>query len=270
MYRYHIPDSILPQRYHFARQDIEKIARDELRQVECLPKSPAAIDLERYLSRRHKIEPQPTDRLAPGALGSADLSDPRRPVLWISQDVFDGSASRYRSTLAHEIAHLQLHSALYLDPEFSAIVARCHGRGNSLARGFQCGPAEIQDSPRQPFSNAYPLFHIEYQANLGMVALLTPIPLVRACVEPWIREETKRGGGRVAGLDESHRAEAVALVAETFQVSQELAGYRLMDLFPAATASTLSLPAHDRPAHRAPGNLGVPPWKNQKELWPQP
>lgn len=267
MHSYHIPDSILPRRFHFARQDIEKIARDELRQVECLPKTPVAIDLERYLARRHKIEPQPTDRLASGVLGAADLRDPLHPVIWIRREVFEGSASRYRSTLAHEIAHLQLHASLYLDPEFSAAVARCHGGGKSLARAFQCGEEEIQESPRQPFSNAHPLFHIEYQANLGMVALLTPIPLVRACVEPWTRQEIQRGGGRLSVLDETHRNEAVALVAETFQVSRELAGYRLADLFPVTSAQPLSPTAHSRPAHSASGNFGIPSQEKPQTLW---
>ena len=137
MRSYYIPDSVLPQRYHFSRQDIEKAARDELRQVECLPKSPEPIDLEKYLFRRHdKLEPQSTDSLAAGVLGAADLMNPRKPAIWISQAVFDGAPARYRSTLAHEIGHLVLHASLYIDEEFPRIVAQCRG-GADLARGFQ-------------------------------------------------------------------------------------------------------------------------------------
>jgi hypothetical protein len=268
MRSYHIPDSILPRRLHFSREDIEKIARDELRQVECLPKSPEPVDLEKYLTRRHGIEPRQTERLAPGALGAADLRIPGKPVIWIRQDVFNGHPHRYRSTLAHEIAHLQLHAQLYLDAEFSVIVERCHRGEASLARGFECGEAEIREAPRRPSSTAHPLFHLEYQANLGMVALATPVPLVKACVEAWTRIETQRGGGRLLVLDETRRDEAVSLVSETFEVSRELAGYRLADLFPpASTAATLSTTAHDRPAHSAHGNSGVPSWKTQKTLW---
>jgi len=268
MHSYHIPESILPRRLHFSRQDIEKIARDELRQAGCLPKSPEPIDLEKYLSRRHHIEPRQTERLAPGVLGCADLQDPGRPVLWIRQEVFDGHPHRYRSTLAHEIAHLQLHAQLYIDPEFSGLVARCHRGEKSLARGFQCGAEEIQETPRRPMSTAHPLFHLEYQANLGMVAMVAPAPLVKACVEAWTRVEPQRGGGRLSVLDESRRDEAVGLVAETFEVSRELAGYRLGDLFPPATgASSLSTTANDRPAQGATGEFGVPSWKNKTTLW---
>lgn len=268
MRSYDIPDSILPRRLHFSREDIEKIARDELRQAGCLPKSPGPVDLEKYLSRRHGIEPRQTERLAPGVLGAADLRTPSKPVIWIRQDVFDGHPHRYRSTLAHEIAHLQLHAQLYLDPEFSVTVARCHRGVDSLPRGFECGEAEIQEAPLRPLATAHPLFHLEYQANLGMVALAAPIPLVKACVEGWTRIETQRGGGRLFILDEKRRNEAVALVSETFEVSRELAGYRLGDLFPpASAAATLSTRTNDRPAHGAPGNFGDPPWKTQNTLW---
>jgi hypothetical protein len=136
MRSYYIPDSILPQRYHFSRQDIEKAARDELRQVECLPKSPEPIDLEKYLFRRHdKLEPQYTDHLAAGVLGEADLANPLKPAIWISQAVFDGAPARYRSTLAHEIGHLVLHASLYIDEEFPRIVGsvpRRHRSGKGL------------------------------------------------------------------------------------------------------------------------------------------
>jgi len=268
MHSYHIAGSILPKRFHFSRQEIEKIARDELRQVECLPKSPEAIDLEKYLTRRHKIDAEATDRLAPGVLGSAVLENPARPVIWIRREVFDGHPNRYRSTLAHEIAHVVLHASLYIDAEFSGAVARCHRGGKSLQRGFECGSEEIQDAPRQPAANAHPLFHIEYQANLGMVAFLTPVPLVKACVAHWTSEESLRGGGRLLQLEESHRQEAIALVAETFEVSRELARYRLGDLFPPATGRSLSTAAQSRSAHNATGNIGDgASWNTQKTLW---
>jgi hypothetical protein len=156
MRSYYIPDSILPQRYHFSRQDIEKAAREELKQVECLPKSPEPIDLEKYLFRRHdKLEPQSTDSLSAGVLGAADLANPRKPAIWILQTVFDGAPARYRSTLAHEIGHLVLHASLYIDEEFPCIVARCKG-GANLARGFQCGIDQIKEQPQAPLQSAHP------------------------------------------------------------------------------------------------------------------
>ena len=267
MRSYYIPDSVLPQRYHFSRQDIEKAARDELRQVECLPKSAEPIDLEKYLFRRHdKLEPQSTDSLATGVLGAADLMNPRKPAIWISEAVFDGAPARYRSTLAHEIGHLVLHASLYIDEEFPHIVARCRG-GTDLARGFQCGIDQIKEQPQAPLKSAHPLFHLEYQANLFMVAMLTPTPLVRACVEPWTCISTRRDGSRISSLDESARPEAVALLAEKLQVSRELAKYRLEELFPPSSAQTLSQKPNDRPAQSASGSFGVVSGKNQKTLW---
>jgi hypothetical protein len=68
-------------------------------------------------------------------------------------------------------------------------------------------------------------------------------------------------------LDESARADGVALVAETFQVSRELAKYRLEELFPPSPAQTLSRKPNDRPAQNASGNFGVVSGKNQQTLW---
>lgn len=267
MRSYYIPDSVLPQRYHFSRQDIEKAARDELRQVECLPKVPEPIDLEKYLFRRHdKLEPQSTDRLATGVLGAAELMDPRKPAIWISQAVFDGAPARYRSTLAHEIGHLVLHASLYIDEEFPRIVAQCRG-GADLARGFHCGIDQIKEQPQAPLQSAHPLFHLEYQANLFMVAMLTPTPLVRTSIEPWTCTTTRRDGSRICSLEESDRPEAVALVAETFQVSRELAKYRLEDLFPPSSAQPISQKPNDRPTQSASGNFGVVSGKNKIKIW---
>lgn len=269
MHSYYIPDSILPRRYHFSRADIEKAAREELRQVECLPKEPEPIDLEKYLYRRHdKLEPSATDRLAAGVLGAADLENPSKPKIWIARSVFDAAATRFRSTLAHEIGHLVLHASLYIDEEFPRIVARCRGGGSDLQRGFQCGEEQIQDRPQSPITTAHPLFHLEYQANLYMVATLAPATLVRMRLKPWTCETVRRDGSRLSYLEESARCEAVEAVAGTFEVSRELAGYCVDELFPPATAtSPLSMKPNDRPAQDACGKSGVVSRKTQKLLW---
>jgi hypothetical protein len=161
---------------------------------------------------------------------------------------------------------LVLHASLYIDEEFPRIVAQCRG-GADLARGFQCGIDQIKEQPQAPLQSAHPLFHLEYQANLFMVAILTPTPLVRACVEPWTCTTTRRDGSRISSLEESARSEAVALLAETLQVSRELAKYRLEELFPPSSAQTLSRKPNDRPAQSASGSFGVVSGKNQQTLW---
>jgi hypothetical protein len=107
----------------------------------------------------------------------------------------------------------------------------------------------------------------EHGANLFMVAMLTPTPLVRACLEPWTCTTTGRDGSRISSLDESARPEAVVLLAETLQVSRELAKYRLEELFPPSPAQTLSRKPNDRPAQSASGSFGVVSGKNQQTLW---
>lgn len=136
-----------------------------------------------------------------------------------------------------------------------------------LGVGVQCGIDQIKEQPQAPLQSAHPLFHLEYQANLFMVAMLTPTPLVRTCVEPWTFTTTRRDGSRISSLEESARSKAVALVAETLQVSRELAKYRQEELFPPSSAQTLCQKTNDRPAQSASGSFGVVSGKTQKTLW---
>ena len=85
-------------------------------------------------------------------------------------------------------------------------------------------------------NKADPLFHLEYQANLYMVATKLPRPLVRMCVAPWTRTTCLRGGGRETTLIEAHRQEAIYSVAETFTVSRTMATFRLAELYGAPAA----------------------------------
>lgn len=188
--------------------------------------------------------------------------------MWMARTVFDAQPACFRSALAHEIGRFVLHASLYLDEEFPRIVARCRGGGGDLQRGFQCGEDQIQDRPQSPITTAHPLFHLEYQANLYMVATLTPATLVRMRLKPWTRETVRRDGSRLACLEESARREAVEAVAGTFEVSRELAGYRVDELFPPVSANPpLSMKPNIRRAQSAPGIPGVVSGKTQQTLW---
>ena len=232
MRHYWTPGSILAERTYFSRAEIEKMADDELRIVDCRPLQPEPIALEKYLQRRHGLEAVITD-LYPGLIGSADLANPQKPVIRIATEIFNGPTPRFRSTLAHEIWHLVLHASLFLEEEFlRALELRRRG----LHRGFECTPTDIDEAPRERVNKADPLFHLEYQANLYMVAKVLPRPLVRMCVEPWTRTTSLRGGGRQTSLIEVHRQEAIQSVAKTFTVSRTMATFRLEELYGAPAA----------------------------------
>ena len=228
---YNVKDSILPERLHFSRPDIERIAVDELRQAKCLPKTPSEIRLEEYLLVRHGIEPQPMPPLTHGMLGLADLKNPRSPAIFLETAVFDGPEHIYRSTLAHEIGHLLLHSQLYVDPGFTQALARWRGR-DAREGTITCLARDISETPRGGYNPGDPFAHIEHQANLGMVAMLVPRSLVKQCVVNWTSSRALRGGGFETVFDEARRREAVSCVSTTFNVSPTLATFRLQEIYP--------------------------------------
>ena len=276
MRHYRTPGSILAERTFFSRPEIEKMADDELRVAGCRPQQPEPIALEKYLRRRHDgLEPTIAD-LAPGLMGSADLTNPRQPVITIATEVFNGPEPRYRSTLAHETGHLVMHASLFLDQEFlRALELRRRG----LHRAFECSGTDINEAPRQPVNKADPLFHLEYQANLFMVAMLLPKPLVRTCVASWTQTTSLRGGGRETVLPDIHRREAIHLVAETFTVSRTMATFRLEELYGTPAAAPARSPVQfsfnfsastDSPPQAWTGTDGSCGERNKEVLWTHP
>jgi hypothetical protein len=231
MRSYQTINSIMPQRLHFSRRDIEYIVRDELRAAQCWPAEPAPIRLEEYLLVRHGIEPQPLRPVTPGMLGLADLKNPAHPAIFVAPEVMDGPEHVYRSTVAHEVGHLMLHSQLYVDPEFTLALTRWR-RGDAADGTITCLARDINETPRSGYNDGDPFAHIEHQANLGMVELLTPRLLLRKCIVNWTSSRPLRGGGTETVFDEARRGEAVTCISTTFNVSPTLASFRLQEIHP--------------------------------------
>ena len=223
--------SLLPLRYHYSRPDIESIATTELRKHKCLPDAPGEIPLEDFLMARHDgLNAQPAP-FGPDIMGLADLLEPAHPAIFISTSVMDGPEHRYRSTLAHEIGHVLLHSHLYLEEDFRMALTR-YRRGDATDHTITCFHRDLQEAPGGRYNPDDPFAHIEFQANVCMAALLVPRPLVKKCVVSWTSNRPLRGGGYETVFDESRRREAVTCISTTFNVSPTLASFRLQEIHP--------------------------------------
>lgn len=223
--------SLLPHRYHLSRPDIETIATSELRKHKCLPDSPGEVPLEEFLMARHHGLTARNAPFGPDIMGLADLLDPARPAIFISTHVMDGPEHRYRSTLAHEIGHVLLHSHLYLDEEFKVALAR-YRSGDVRDRTITCFHRDVQETTGGRYNPGDPFAHLEFQANVCMAALLTPRSLVKKCVVNWTSSRPLRGGGFETVFDEARRREAVTCLSTTFNVSPTLASFRLQEFYP--------------------------------------
>jgi hypothetical protein len=223
--------SLLPLRYHYSRQDIESIATTELRKHKCLPDSPGEVPLEEFLMARHDGLTAQNAPFGPDIMGLADLLDPAHPAIFIATHVMDGPEHRYRSTLAHEVGHVLLHSHLYLEKEFEETLAR-YRSGDATNRTITCFHRDVQEAAGGRYNPGDPFAHLEFQANVCMAALLTPRSLVKKCVFNWTSNRPLRGGGFETVFDEARRREAVTCLSTTFNVSPTLASFRLQEFYP--------------------------------------
>lgn len=223
--------SILPLRYHYSRPDIESIATTELRKHKCLPDAPGEIPLEEFLMARHDGLTAQNAPFGPDIMGMADLLNPAQPAIFIATYVMDGPEHRYRSTLAHEIGHVLLHSHLYLEKEFEETLTR-YRSGDATNRIITCFHRDVQEAPGGRYNPGDPFAHLEFQANVCMAALLTPRSLVKKCVVNYTSSRPLRGGGFETVFDEVRRREAVTCLSTTFNVSPTLASFRLQEIYP--------------------------------------
>lgn len=171
-----------------------------------------AIDIDRVVSKHLAIEPVLVD-LPEGILGQTKFKPGGAATIDISRTLADeaaesrrGSVHRYRTTLAHEVAHVLFHSCLFIDqgPDLfsggeSQPVSLC--RGNSVARF----------APNMDWR--------EIQANRGMANLLMP------------RGELVK---ELRTMGSVPREEIIKHISKTYLVSEEAAKYRLEKLSPTA------------------------------------
>lgn len=188
------------------------------------PEAPA-VDLERFLEVGLGARVDQHAPLDKDVLGLTTFARGLRPAVQINADLtgaFDAPGAgeleraRWRSTLAHEGAHVVLHARLFVLDEHqgelfseaelgSPVLQRCLKRDVGFSRS---GP-----DPR------------EVQANKGMAALLMP----EALFVPLAREAAERLGLRPGDLDPtaSGSRRLVSGLAQRFEVSRQAIEIRL-------------------------------------------
>jgi len=137
------------------------------------------VDIERILLENFRIEAD-YRYLPDRVLGQTLFSSDGRTTVVISRELSDyaehyrGHARRFRSTLAHEIAHVALHTQL-------CVVRKKNASGpNAHCQAVMCRDGAIfPDKSRQEQCVRHSNDWWEYQANAGMSALLLPFDLVQ-------------------------------------------------------------------------------------------
>lgn len=204
-------------------QDVERTMESELQRARLMPTENApVVDIERFVERHLKAELDLTADLDDGVLGETAFFADRSPKVQINRslteqvidddDCAPGIRGRWRATIAHEASHVLLHRhlvefgsrTLNLFEEKLQARAPAHHRCNDRQVTYQ----RVVD-PR------------EYQANLGMAALLMP----RKLFVTLARQEMKAlGYGDQAPAQIVERI--VPQLAATLHVSKQAARIR--------------------------------------------
>lgn len=223
----HYTDPIDPTKRipYYEREEIERITWDELRITGQASDEPEPVCIETFCMRRWGIGLD-YHEFPPGVFGEIVFSTRGVAAIRIRREFGEGGHAGLRhiahSTAAHEAGHGIFHASEIV-PE---IARAAPGIEEKLFRqrcfADTVGP-ECEHFARGSFTRHRAL---EWQANAAMGSLLIPRPAVFRALETKSRE----------GVPSSIRRDGfdvwVALLAEQFDVSRELALYRLLDIFP--------------------------------------
>lgn len=222
----------------FKLDEIESICTDELRKVNLYPSEPSAIRIDRFIEKRFGIQPT-YEELPTGLLGFTWFGAKGVEEIVVAKALDDEGTKpaerRIRTTLAHEGGHGLLHAHLFAfgtrpDSLFEGGLA-------TDAPKILCRKGGISGS-EESAGKKPPYRWYEYQANQAMSALLMPKELVGKALVPML---VAQGTFGQLNLPTGEREDAVRLLASTFDVNPIAAKIRLEALYPASTASQLTL-----------------------------
>ena len=208
------------ERPYYELEDIEGICTDELQSVHLYPTSPERIRIDRFLEKRFGITPRYED-LPENVLGYTQFGPKGVEAIVVARSLSeDGSKTaerRISSTLAHEAGHALLHAHLFLfeaKPK-SLFGDTAHDKPQILCRDV----AWVS-----PTKHTYAGQWWEFQANQTIGALLLPRRLLDQALTPYL---VTQGSLDVRTIDPSCRDEAVAKLAEIFEVNPIVVEIRL-------------------------------------------
>ncbi|MBI4064304.1 MAG: ImmA/IrrE family metallo-endopeptidase [Elusimicrobia bacterium] len=195
------PTKTFPKRVWYEKAEIEKIAETCLKNADWpkIDKGPA-IDIDRVVERLG-FDLDIRD-LPESVLGTTIFTNTGKAIICVSPALYEGlenspgRRARLRSTLAHELAHALLHAEVFKEAQKGA-----------MCRSEASGGEE----------KAYKGEWWEYQANLGMSAILMPEKLFTAYAL-----KVKVDGQWVDPL--------VRTLADRFEVGLAATAYRLMGM----------------------------------------
>jgi hypothetical protein len=224
------------ERPFFTLKEIEDVCLEALTLAQLLPSEPGPVRIERFIEKKFGVTPN-YEVLPEGVLGFTRFGPKGVEAVMVSkalaEDITKTSDRRVTTTLAHEAGHGLLHSYLFVLGDQTAPLF--DGEVQPDSPKIMCRQGSVLKDVGQ---GAYDGRWWEYQANQAMGALLLPRALVAQCLRP-ILVATGSLGNPV--LKTAHRAKAIQLLSESFQVNPIVARIRLDQLHPEKDERQLTL-----------------------------
>lgn len=229
------------ERPYYTDQEIESTCADELHKVRLLPSSPQPIRIDRFVEKRFGVTPIYED-LPEGLLGFTQFGPKGVEAIAVSKLLAEeGSRTaerRINTTLAHESGHGLLHAHLFALGQRTQAVSLFGESFEQKQVKLLCRTEAIQGMRGAEGDGGYHGRWWEYHANRVIGALLLPRSLVYEALASILIEKGVLG---TKVLDSAHRAEAVQILVDTFEVNPVVARIRLAGIFPESTAQQLTL-----------------------------
>jgi hypothetical protein len=230
------------QRLWFGDDEIESLVEDRLREAGLTP-TPGrpVVDLERFIEQHLCTELDQYAVLDPDVLGLTEFTPGKAPRISINRDLTAvavdcesaslGSVGRWRATVAHEGAHVLLHSVLF-DLDANQVPLFSDANNGPSAQGLmRCLKRDVGLAVRSADWR-------EVQANRGMASLLMPRSLFVS-----LAQEAMAALGLSTPSAGSPDASVLAReLATRFTVSHQAAKIRLETLRLVSPAGAAALP----------------------------
>jgi hypothetical protein len=221
-----------PVRLTFAVEEIDDLCLDALRSAGCLPDSPSAIRIDRFIEKRFTQDVGYED-LPHGFLGYTIFrKDGSIECVRVSSKLEEeGGVSnerRLRSTWAHEAGHCLLHPMLFTEDASQGAFGQLQAQAKSQDRKILCRNTEVLPVTIG-CQRRYDGRWWEWQANRAIGGFLLPKALVTKAIEPFSKPALITG---MPTLPAAGRAKAEKDLAELFDVNPAVVKIRLSELFP--------------------------------------
>lgn len=212
--------------------EIEEIMAAELHRAGLFPTAEVlAVDIERFVEVHLRARFDQHADLGPDVLGVTEFVPGERPCIRINRDL-TGSAldddecplgilGRWRATVAHEAAHVLLHSGLFEGAANQRLLFDREDGPAGEPRVFRSLKRDVSFEDR-------PVDWREVQANKGMAALLMPRPAFLAASEGEI--DAMGSPGRSPSRAEAATRVVASRLSARFQVSRSAALIRMETL----------------------------------------